>query len=277
MQPFLAAVLAALLTVPLGLPVHPTGGDDDAGSGGDAGDSPDAAYELPGPDVYAGSLSDSNDVDWYRLPATGSGPVCVSAVVTGSIYGQTSLQVVGSDVYVDADKMRPGDTVSMGFMLAAPEDLFFSVRPDDATVGGDYDFELQVYDLAELPGENADGDAGNSLETATPLPTGCFAGGLNSAEGDPADYFTFRGFDGQTFLFSLATLDNLELTLYDPAGQAVASASGTSVLEHTLEEAGTWTVGIVEGLTGAELTDPDLVYQTTGSGDNPCMPFCTTG
>lgn len=251
---------------------------NDAGTGGDAGDSRSAATPiLLG--SYTGNLAPS-DEDWYVANSATTNLVCVEASATGD---QSGWLVVGAENGNNGRKasarFAPGVTARAGVAAPTLERAVAGLVPSSSQTGAfGYQFSLGIVGVPDPSvGDALSGtDAGSSLTNALAVSTPCFGGRLNSLSGteDSTDTYKVTAAAGDVITYSLAAgLTNVTLRLVDSAGNTVAPsiASGQSA-ESPVLSSGTYFL-----VVGSSTLDPAvyLVGMVVGPPDpNGCRPYC---
>ncbi|HLE96882.1 MAG TPA: hypothetical protein VI997_05875 [Candidatus Thermoplasmatota archaeon] len=265
---------------------------NDAGSGGDAGDTPTTALELPEYGSYQGAQNSPKDADWYALhpPSASETPICVSATVSGDAFSDVTLTVDDGDGSVRSVAARTGDpTVTSVLAIAsragASTSVGFVPVPNPSggnpTRPGGYAFDIRAVTAAHaMTGDGGTGsDASSVLGTATPVDGGCVAGTLRA--GDQQDVFSFRGYRSQVATLSLFdTVDSTaRLSLIGPDGSTITSVPSRSMTAVALAEDGTYYLSVARS-TSIPLSasaPPVEVPYAIGLGLDPKPPPCAPG
>ena len=282
-------------------------GVNDAGSGGDAGDSPELALPLPaGRRMWSANLTPpGTDSDWYRMSPASA--FCASVDATTNAPGQVTLAsspTRDAAVSVGADPHRLTRLV-----LAAPagHEAFFGLEPpmlmmlagSESSTNpspGRYTFSMGTSSHADLDPE-ADGEspeAGATLATATPLPMGCSAGALSGAS-DTADQYYFDVTDPRVLTVSFAIVSGgaTEARVISPRGATYGTIQSGDALNVWASEAGRWSIVVAPASSAhaastlpfaalapffaeqAALEDADyLLGVSDGPDPQPCRPSC---
>lgn len=303
MMRFPAAVLVAAALI-LATPLMGTQGaipvEDDAGSGGDAGDSPSEAVELGGEGEYQGHLPIPTDADWFALEVSSDGdPVCVEATIDGEALANVTLGATGQtladgptvdDLALAEATHDPTEPLDVGLASPGTKTTFLGLTPQytlpDGSgphVGiGQYLFDINVTDvdtdtIGSDNGPNVD-DApalGDVARADLPNATGaCIAGQLGT-DGSQADAYAFEAEAGEYVTLSLATsedssTDTTTVSLVAPNGTEVLTLEDGDVSRTLIEESGTWAISLT--------SDQDVAYGVGLTQDDddppPCRPTC---
>lgn len=317
--PLLVAILllAGGLALGLGLPTPATaaqaaGGrlpQNDAGSGGDAGDTPEAALALTTPRrIWSANLTPTGtDSDWYRLAA--SQAFCASVEATVNSPGFLTLtNGVGRHAAAEREVM-PHHATRLFLAGEAGQAPYFGVEPPmmnhlslgDSTGSppspGRYTFAFTASPYAELDpeGDGEAPEAGATPATSAPLPRGCSAGRLDPSRGDLEDRYHLDVAEGglTTVSFAVASGDAAKLRITMPSGETYATVPSGGAVEIYAYETGRWTLSVVPmddslpvlgglGLAlpradARDLVETSYLLGTTDGppGDTqPCRPSC---
>lgn len=264
--------------------------DNDAGSGGDAPDSPDEALGIA-PGTYEGNLTADEDgpqdQDWYRVQASGAsgsngdapgGAVCTSANVTAS--DPTRLHLRDPDdeeIRFDAQVGPAGK--SLGLVRSASTNPLVGLSEVDPFSLTSYDVEVQVTRASEVPDQASE----TLLDRPEQTPGSCFGDTLDAD--DSHDVWTFQVNETTQALVSLGSESAREeiLEVRDPNGTVVEtlnSTDGVDAVELDLDETGQWSldVSVAESvdmpskssyLVGFSMADPEEEEEEQG-----CRPNC---
>ena len=291
-------------------PVGGPPGQNDAGSGQDAGDAPFNALLIPGARrTWNANLTPPGlDADWYRLGA--SSAFCAVASVTTSAEG--SLTLAASPDRDPAVDRAASPHKATRLVLAAPAGHapFLGIEPAPSLMAagsgvgnptpspGRYAFSLASLTPHELDpeGDGERPDAGATSSTAAPLPPECAAGRLDGAAGDVEDRYYFDVTEPRevTLSFAVAAGDPAEARVLTPSGATYATLASGGAAHVWASEPGRWSVAVtVPGATAGParlaalaplvavpttLTSSYLLGTTDGPGDRePCRPSCLLG
>lgn len=304
-----SAALVAGVVIAADLPDHiplasaAPGGQNDAGSGQDAGDTPAQALLIPsGTRTFAGNLSPAGqDADWYRHST--SSAFCALADATLSTAGQLTIAADVHRAYSASRSVQPQTPLTLA--LAAPAGLtpYLGIEPGPSMTKegggsspGRYSFKFQSFSMSDLdPDANGEvPEAGATSATAVALPGACSAGRLSST--DTTDRFYYDITEPREIWLSLAVASgdgNIQLTFVSPSGAAATTIPSGQSGEVYASETGRWNVVITRSSTstpassaatlpilGALSSSSDL--STTGTdyilalseGPDPCRPSC---
>lgn len=282
-------------------------GQNDAGSGQDAGDTPDLALRVDGArHAWSANLTPpGSDADWYSRDATSA--FCAVGSATTNAPGLLTL--ASDELRQNAARLAvaPHDATSLALAAPAGRRPYLGLEPLSLvqTYGGStggppspgrYTFELATLTLADLDpeGDGETPEAGATAATSAPLPEACAAGQLGTTAADLEDryHFDINGPVEMTFSFALAGGAAAQAIIVSPTGATRATlASGDAVSVWT-DEPGRWTLvvayesGALAPALGlalpplpttapstATLTDY-LLAITAGPDPEPCRPTC---
>lgn len=256
-------LLSTLMMIASGVGAAVT--QDDAGSGGDAGDSQDNALLLPGPGTYDGAFGVNDPADWYRLEDSSPEDAhCALLDVKANAPTDVTLEADGHRVTGRATEDRPL-RVSLASPFASHIDHGFEPAKTNVLDSGmrEYTFTtdtLSIWELETL--SKNDSDDAPERSGSGPLPEDCAFGQLGN--GDTSDTYTFDALAGDNIVFSLADTGQQEITMtvLDPAGNIV-DGGVDSLLGTSIDTSGTWSVTLsVDG--------GNTVYYLLGD----CRPHC---
>lgn len=267
---------------------------NDAGTGGDAGDSPEAATRLEAYGTYAGMLNSKKDADWYgwRPASSSDTPLCIAATVTGDALSHVSLVAQSANGDSRTVKASTGNeslssTAAVAFPASASTFLGFvpveNPAGGDPTRPGSYAFDIRALRASDITANDAGlpGDAGMNIGSARPVGAGCFGGVLAAA--DQRDVFSFQGQTGQVVTVSMhdVVASGARMSLLGPSGSRIATVPSNGVFVATLTESGTYYLSM-ERSTAIPLAGdapPIEAPYTFGLGLDPdpgqgCRPGC---
>lgn len=300
----LAALAAIAFPTPAASAQEGPRGDNDAASGQDAGNSPDAALPLAlARRTWSANLTPpGTDSDWYRLEAGAS--FCATGEATSNAPGELVLAARVDRSLSVSRSVAPHNGLTLA--LAAPAGglplLGLEPAPTISTAAGGgtrtipnpgrYTFSFETRGLAELDpeGDGETPDAGPTGTTAAPLPVGCSAGMLGGA--DAVDAYAADVGEPRllTISFVVASGGPAPLRVVSPSGATVATLASGEAADVWASEPGRWTV-VVGSSAGPALPlalpllaagDGQMTIDTTyvlgvtdGPGDpQPCRPSC---
>lgn len=264
---------------------------NDAGSGGDAPDSPDEALGIA-PGSYEGNLTADEDgpqdEDWYRVQVPGStgdngdpsggGAVCTSANVTASDPARLHLRDPSDeDVRFDAEIGPAGK--SLGLVRPASTSPLIGLSEVDPFSLTPYGLDVQVTRASEVPHQASE----TMPDQAEQAPSSCFGDTLDAD--DPHDAWTFEIDETKQVLISLGSESGREeiLELRNPDLEVVEtlnSTNGVDAVQLDLEETGQWSldVSVAESVdtpsrsgyvVGFSMADPEEEEE-----EHHCRPHC---
>lgn len=255
---------------------HASGGDNDAGSGVDAGGLVEQALALSSTGLYAGNLSAFDTSDWYEHDAPSSTePTCVTAKHSTE-YGLTyRLASVALDQAYEITTSASGRTVGVATPGYTGHLLELS-GPSSLTPLRPYSFQSSVVTIPADLGARNDGLSGAdaSMNNLVPLKA-CTVGALQPSGYDGVDLYTFSGTAGKQVTLSMASQTGAgTLTLRDPNFAVLATSAAGQLMTVTLPSTGTYYTSMSSGGTGLlpyviGMCDPQCTPPT-----NPCRPSC---
>lgn len=266
------------------VPLH-----DDAGSGGDAGDTPGDATELSDPGTYEGMLFPIGDADWYVLDSPFDRAICYQAIVGGQVSASVTLSLTEGLQPAVERPISPGLQLDLGLAAPTTSRVFLGLEPGPggselspiASSFGPYRFDLQMLTFDDLgPGDAGTGeDAGDEPSDASPVPAPCFSADLGS-EGDDRDVFLFEAEEDEHVALSLAQASTgpVRLSLISPSNETKAQVEDGGFTDVTLDETGQWLVVAELAEQETSLTGFDYMVGLTVNGPEPppCKPTCAT-
>lgn len=283
--PAVAIALVALAGLSASLP--PTG---DAGTSGDAGDTPATALAI-GYGAYAGYQHNPKDADWYTFPPL-SAVRCVEASASAAAAVDLNLAIDG---FTASTTVPESGRVVWGYAAAGSHPLLGftpTVNPAMHTPSrpGTYMFETRALSSTDLGSGDggSGGDAGSKKASAIPLSRPCFAGSLALPSGDDSDVYSFAGVVGHrvTITFQRLADGDAYLTLLSPTGAELAEIDDDRATV-TLPSTGTYYLAVTEagdtsGVFAANLAFPSssliavpyLAGYTDDAGGQGCRPMC---
>ena len=206
-------------------PQGPT--QNDAGTGGDAGDTSTSATPLNSSNQsLSGWISDTFDTqDWYNISVpSGNGIFVTMSFPNGSTSGsQLSLIESSATYYIQYDYSSPYEVSSNGSSVGGGH---VYIRVLTNTDEGDYNLTITLFSTSGQPGSSQD-DAGSGLDAGDSSSTALqinMSGNLSTFEGwvdnnwDTSDYYSVFVPNNWTTWASLSwtnTSADLDLYLYD--------------------------------------------------------------
>lgn len=300
-------LLGAAVGVGLTFPARTVGaqggapGQNDAGSGSDAGDTPQVALLLPGARrMWSANLTPTGtDADWYRLAPTGA--YCAAADATTSAPGLVSLLAEvdrnpgasrSSSPHATLRLALAGEAGTRPYLGIEPPPMMLMAASSATPSPGRYTFALGASSHAQLDPE-ADGEspeAGATPATSAALAAGCTAGRLATGAGDAEDRYHIDVASARelTLSFAIDSGDPVEARLIAPSGATYAVLQSGESAEVWAGETGRWTVALAYPgatgpipLPGTLLRGASEVMETTyllgltdGPEPEPCRPTC---
>jgi hypothetical protein len=171
--------------------------------------------------------ANGDDEDWYRFSVC-EGQSIQESISTSQNYAAELCDVTGSPV-------------GNSYTADATGFYFLHVYANDGAGTGDYTINLA------LSGQNdagIGGDAGDTIQAATPLTPGEYTGYMESS--DVEDWYSFQANTGQGINVRVEPLErsDYDIHLYNPSGELVYSAMyyGEDTLEYPADASGTWKI-----------------------------------
>ena len=234
----------------------------DCGQGGDA-----MVERFPiniGGEILGRSLCNEGDIDNFVLTLRRSARVRVDAIFTHAV-GDVDIKLLneaGESLY---SSLSVTDNESMETHTLSPGDYTVEVK---LYRNGPVTYDLRVDELAEDPSCPADaleGSARNdSIESATPIPTGRRQDGLTLCRGD-IDAYSLSANRGQTITltFNHDLDESVNMRLIGPASLVSSGAdqvwnTTTNTLTRVAPESGTYVI-----LIGHNKVTPSATYSLT--------------
>lgn len=284
-----AASLALALIAIAGATVSlPRGGD--AGTGGDAGDTPLSATAVPY-GTFAGAHDSPKDADWYALPERDS-PSCLEVTASSTAWLDLTVAVDG---FAETATIPESGRLRWGFVDNRLDDVLVgltpTVNPSGGTASrpGSYVVEAGAFGPGDLGSGDGGtgGDAAAKAPSATPLTRPCFAGSLAVPSGDTADVYSFAGVAGHTVTISFQRLVDADafLTLATSSGTELAEISDGHATT-TLPSTGTYYLAVTQAgdtstvftaalaLPLAGMTSVPYLAAVTDDPGQGCRPMC---
>lgn len=277
------------------------GAQNDAGSGGDAGDTLGSALPIASAQrTWNANLTPAGtDSDWYVVP-TGA-PFCAETTTTTQAPGSLALTGSGS---LDESVRRPvsphgsarlalagtgGDSPRLGVLPA-------SLMTSAAATGGPpspghyrFTFTSQSYAQLDPEGDGENPEAGGTALTSAALPRDCAAGRLGAGDDVDRYHFDVQDVRDLTFSFAVASGDAASLSVLKPDGTTFATLQSGGVADVWADVPGRWSVVVSHpvaapfviratgaGAAGASesLATSYLIGVTDGPDPEPCRPSC---
>lgn len=253
-----------LIAVLLGGLASAAPSQNDAGSGGDAGNTRAQALALSAYGAYTGELKNSDDTsDWYTITDAPSGPACIEMRESSEKIRGTRLTIVegAMEKTVTAEH---GDN-GMSVLAIAASEVNASYLNINSGYGsgvnarsGPYSFSLNAYRTVSTPDAGTGIDAGNNRANAIPIAAGCHGGRLGYGQ------------------IALDTIDYYRIDLQ--AGDRIVASLGADLgaplmmlIEDTQGNALTTTVGPDGMLAYTSATNQPVYLKTSSSSLSPAQ------
>ncbi len=220
---------------------------NDAGTGGDAGDSLSSATHLNGTNqTVSGWISDSWDQqDWYNITIPANYGIFVSMEFPNGTFAVTELSIIESSgsYYINYDYSSPYEVTSNGTNVAGSTIFIRVITPSQWTTSsgdeGYYNLTISLFSTSSQPGSSQDDansgtDAGGTMGTALTVNlTGLQSTfpGWADENWDSADYYSLYIPENWSSWASLSWVNSsadLDLYLYDSSGNSIDSSAGLS-------------------------------------------------
>ncbi len=169
--------------------------------------------------------AENDEDDWYRFTA------CQGQTIEASVDNGFSIELADSTA----------NTVSIPYTVEETGIYYVHI------FGGNGDYTLSI-SLNGQNDANTGGDAGNSINAATPITPGSYTGYMSYT--DTEDWYSFSVNSGDGIFVTLQPVEKREadydIHLYNPSGMLVHSAQyyGEDELEYPADESGTWKIKI---------------------------------
>lgn len=261
----------------------------DAGTGADAGDTPENATVLPEAGNYSGILWPPGDADWYELSPPPTRSACFAAKIGGEA---TATGILTRNVELNPAVDRPVEptkVLDLGLSSPGASPVLLGLVPNETPAGpvsvGTYEFELTVV-TADQPGPGpGPGDAGTDRDAGGDAPSGiptegpCLSGTLDS-DTDPRDVYLFSAKEDDRVALSLAqaAIAPARLTLVSPAEGEIAEIRDGEFTDVQLNATGQYQV-VAELVGRPAMLEVDYLVGLTINGPEPppCRPTCLIG
>ncbi|MEW6556274.1 MAG: T9SS type A sorting domain-containing protein, partial [Elusimicrobiota bacterium] len=156
---------------------------NDADSGGDAGNTLDSATAITPEITYTAYLDSNDSADYYKFYVTSGQTISISATFPS-----------GTDFWGEVyDPNGSQKSSTTGYSIVADSTGYWRWAAKRTYGEGQYSFKISVYSQNDA---NSGGDAGNSVSSATTLGYWGYFGGCSDEEGyidsdDTEDYYKF--------------------------------------------------------------------------------------
>ena len=274
-RPGRVALLAVLLAVATTTAAADAGGQNDAGTGADAGNARGSATTVAIGAQYLGNKLRVDDVDWYAAEVPGPAASCVRAVVSVNAPTYFALGAESGATKVGVPfRASPGSTTSAGVAGVSPLTATLRAAQTPGVEGqSKYDFRLE---LVEATGGGGDagliGDAGDSAGTATLVEPGCVKGALTGI--DIRDTFAIDVPAGDSLTYSLASASSaVRVALTDALGNTVGPsiAPGESA-RVAVSAPGTYYMSASQTTSFGDAAY--VIGAVSGPEPTGCRPYC---
>jgi len=217
---------------------------DDAGTGGDAGDSSSTATYLSSSNqTVSGWISETWDnQDWYNISIPAGHGIYASMTFPNGTSSNTQLALIESSAtfYINSDYSAPYGVTSNGTNVAGDSVFIRIITPSPGSSTGDegyYNLTISLFSTSGQPGSsqndaNSGGDAGDTLASALAINmTGnqsTFTGWVDESW-DSTDYYSVDIPANWTTWASLSwgnSSADLDLYLYSSTGSTIDSGAG---------------------------------------------------
>jgi hypothetical protein len=238
-------VLAAIGSGPYSMEVDITS-QNDANSGGDAGDDFPSATPITQGTYPNNFLKDNDFYDYYNITLTAGQTLWVNVTPDAAldadlrIYNQIQVEVVRDDAPGVGGVTRVSWTTN-----SAQTTYNYYIYVLAATGSGSYGMEVDVTSQNDA---NSGGDAGDDFASATLITLGTYSNNLLKDE-DLYDYYSFTLTGNGTKVWVNLTVFGayqIDLYLYDALQMQVATVSvsaGTDGVDHVFDTAQTVYIG----------------------------------
>lgn len=196
---------------------------DDAGSGGDAGDGPLSATPTSA-GTFSGFLKDEDTEDFYTLTLHRQGDsLYLDAVIPATL--SATVSVYGEDSGLRARASGTGTTLHLSHVFLPAQQVTFDVA---AAAGyGTYQVTAEVVSQDDA---GSGRDAGNDAATSLPLTSGTYTAFLGGEDTDDVYQLTLSDIGQRVYVnvsLSSATTASVTLAAQDQGVRAQASGTAT--------------------------------------------------
>lgn len=269
----LVAILLAVLTTTA---AADSGGQNDANTGGDAGDTRATAVAVALGAPYVNNKLRAEDVDWYSTDVSPSGIACVRARVSASAPTYFALGIESPGLTRTAPFYAEQGRDAVGG-LAGMTPLTATLRAAQKQVEGTakYNFTLERVAVPQVGGDGGSfSDAGESPSTAVPITPGCIGGNLQGL--DIKDTYALNVPEGQVVTYTLASASSsIQLALVDAVGNALGPSIGPGEIGSvTLPTA--QTVFLSSAQTSSVSDTNYAIGTIVGPEPTSCRPYCVS-
>lgn len=258
---------------------------NDAGSGGDAGDTHATALALSAYGSYTGELHASHDtLDWYTMADPQSGPACVELAESSDKPRGITLIVRDEGVERSAAAVHGDNGASkLAFAASDIDQSWFSVDPaptsGTSARSGPYSFTLTAYRGVTTADAGTGLDAGAERAKAIALASGCHGGrlGYGQIALDTVDYYRIDMNAGDRLLATLGANASapLGMLLEDANGNALTTTVGPDGLLSYQSASAAPVYLRMSSMSLSTAEFPYLVGLVVGPpGERPCSPYC---
>lgn len=250
-------------------------GNIDATLNADASNVRDPASALSALGTYQGTLA-PDDVDWFRVNTTASGPQCVDLAFSGAS-AKVMLEHEANGV-VRAVHTTTKD-LSGKAAIAAPTggSIYFGGAHLSSTSSATYSISTSARGLASRSTGDAmsGGDAGSSPVGALSVSPGCIGGFLSTNDLRDVYAVNIPSGHGLVYTFAAPGVAPLRAAILDAAGREIASITSGGLGTFQPPSGGIYYVAVQSEATNI-VDEPYLLGLTVGPPDpgSSCRPYC---
>lgn len=248
---------------------------NDAGSGADAGNTPDASLRLRDPGAWTGTLPANDPADWYSWKFSSvTRPWCVEAGATSDALLQGTFSAISAAGTREASFLA--SPVRTGFVGLAGLDIkgaYLGIEDYIDAGSTAYGFSFKATSGSTGGDGGTGADAPSTPSGAPRVPSGCFGGTLSPSRGDAADVYRFDASAGDSIVFTIASVgDGAKLSLLSASGAVLASIDPSMVGTFSIDSPGTYSLSTSSSSDSAYAIG--LCGPICGPPEQPCEPMC---
>ena len=228
---------------------------NDAGSGEDAGETPESATQITMGGVF-GTLKFADNEDWFVFPAISGDIITVESDPAGGLTYNLSLRYYARDSLTTANSISVSREAN-SIIFCTKNTGNHYIRVSRSSGEGDYSFSVQKLQQDDA---SSGGDAGDVLSESTPLPfvtqfAATYTGYLLSK--DDSDWYALTSLPSGVLNIALSTSGGrFYLYLYNANGNQVAYSnnySGEQTISYSVtSEGGLWYLKVIRNYGGGD-------------------------
>ncbi|MEM3618275.1 MAG: hypothetical protein QXK47_04275 [Candidatus Bathyarchaeia archaeon] len=207
---------------------------NDAGSGGDAGNEFEGALQISN-GLYAGQLLDADIRDFYQINCDGGKWLNILLKLTFPL--ECDLELYDDLGYLIASSTY-GERIDEYISYYVNTSEKFYVLVELKSYYGFYSLNITQSDRSWQKNAEESGDAGNTFQAATIIGEGYYSGVLSNS--DDQDWYRFSVSSSQIIIVGIST----DVRLYAPDGSQKAYTYGYATLLYVADSSGDWRIQI---------------------------------